>query len=338
MESKLQGRPLEGGTPHQGTVYLVCFAKAQTGGPEAIHQLAHTLRAQGRDARIVYMTFNDFNAVEQSPGIIAAHRIQVMDVPDKKPVAYDIYETVGETEMVDLPENTLVFPEAIPALHRLGARMRKCMWWLSVDNAERGIRQMGGMEALKAQPILHLVQSTYAERFLEGHGIAESYPLYDFTSPVFFATADPRPRLDRIVYNPSKGLEFVRALVSAAPDLPWTPIVRMTPAQVRDLLQTSKLYIDFGHHPGKDRIPREAAISGCCVLTNRRGAANYFRDVPIDEQYKFDDSAEAIPAVIAKIRDVLKSYDTHTKNFAYWRRCIRSEREEFETQVSRLFG
>ena len=30
---------------------------------------------------------------------------------------------------------------------------------------------------------------------------------------------------------------------------------------LRDLFGSSKLYIDFGEHPGRDRIPREAAAS-----------------------------------------------------------------------------
>ena len=35
-----------------------------------------------------------------------------------------------------------------------------------------------------------------------------------------------------------------------------------------------------------DRLPREAALAGCIVLTNREGAANYDKDVPLPSDLK----------------------------------------------------
>lgn len=36
-----------------------------------------------------------------------------------------------------------------------------------------------------------------------------------------------------------------------------------------------------------DRLPREATLAGCIVLTNREGAANYDKDVPLPSDFKF---------------------------------------------------
>lgn len=36
-----------------------------------------------------------------------------------------------------------------------------------------------------------------------------------------------------------------------------------------------------------DRLPREAALAGCIVLTNREGAANFDTDVPLPSEFKF---------------------------------------------------
>ena len=60
----------------------------------------------------------------------------------------------------------------------------------------------------------------------------------------------------------------------------------MTEREVEDCLSQAKVYIDFGGHPGKDRIPREAALCGCCVVTGRRGAAGNDVEVPINQSYK----------------------------------------------------
>ena len=42
-------------------------------------------------------------------------------------------------------------------------------------------------------------------------------------------------------------------------------------------------------HPGKDRMPREAALLGCCILTSTLGSADFFDDVPIMSEYKFEE-------------------------------------------------
>lgn len=62
-----------------------------------------------------------------------------------------------------------------------------------------------------------------------------------------------------------------------AQDLRWVPLIGMTTEEMRSCMSKSKVYIDFGNHPGKDRIPREAAISGCIVITGKRGAAAFAR-------------------------------------------------------------
>jgi hypothetical protein len=36
-----------------------------------------------------------------------------------------------------------------------------------------------------------------------------------------------------------------------------------------------------------DRLPREATLAGCIVLTNREGAANFDKDVPLPIEFKF---------------------------------------------------
>ena len=58
-------------------------------------------------------------------------------------------------------------------------------------------------------------------------------------------------------------------------------------------------YIDFGPHPGMDRLPREAALAGCIVITNREGAAAHDEDVPLPPEYKFRKfDVEAIHALL----------------------------------------
>ncbi len=104
------------------------------------------------------------------------------------------------------------------------------------------------------------------------------------------------------------------------------------------LLKRAKVYIDFGNHPGKDRIPREAAICGCCVITGKRGSAYYHNDVPIPDKYKFNDEDSSIPLVVNKIQDVLSDYDNVINDFKEYREFIKSEEDKFIQDAVNIFS
>jgi hypothetical protein len=107
--------------------------------------------------------------------------------------------------------------------------------------------------------------------------------------------------------------------------------------EVIKLLQKAKVYIDFGHHPGKDRLPREAAILGCCVITGKRGSAKFFEDVPIPDEYKFEDKEESIPEIIDKIKDCFENYEERYKDFEYYRQFIKNEPQKFIEDLRKIF-
>jgi len=111
----------------------------------------------------------------------------------------------------------------------------------------------------------------------------------------------------------------------------------MSNDEVYQNLISGKVYIDFGNHPGKDRFPREAAISGCCILTDRKGAAAYQKDVPILEKYKFNDNKKNIPNIVNQIEYCLNNYQEAIKDFDSYRDFIRQEKDIFKKDIIRLF-
>ena len=116
------------------------------------------------------------------------------------------------------------------------------------------------------QSIGHLCQSRYAAEFVKKQGILDFLFLSDCLNEDFLTSHAELSRDDRVLYNPSKGFWFTKKIIDANPDIDFVAIEGMTPAQTKSLMRTSKLYIDFGDHPGKDRLPREAAICGCCIV------------------------------------------------------------------------
>ena len=106
---------------------------------------------------------------------------------------------------------------------------------------------------------------------------------------------------------------------------------------MQELLGTSKVYIDFGNHPGKDRIPREAAIMGCCVITGKRGSAYFHEDVMIPDEYKFEDRLDAIPSIVELIQNCMTNYEERLLDFEQYRAYIKNEQKQFSKDVESVF-
>jgi hypothetical protein len=125
--------------------------------------------------------------------------------------------------------------------------------------------------------------------------------------------------------------------MSKAKYIKFVPISNMTRGEVIKTLLRAKVYIDFGHFPGPERIPKEAAILGCCVITGKRGSAAFFEDVPIPDEYKFEDREENIPKIIEKIRDCFENFEERYKDFDNYRQVIKNEPQKFVEDLRRIF-
>ena len=112
----------------------------------------------------------------------------------------------------------------------------------------------------------------------------------------------------------------------------------MTPEEVQQLLARAKVYIDFGNHPGRDRIPREAAVSGCCVVTGRRGAAGNPNDIAIDESFKFNDTDDNLIPIVERIKDIFANFRKNYESQRKYREQIMTERAEFDRDVKAAFN
>lgn len=315
-------------------VYVPCPAAHATGGTEILHQFVHQLRKRDIDARLFYY--------RAKKGVNPVH-------PRFAP-----YEPVYATEIEDNPRNILVVPETRTEYLYRYPMIRKVIWWLSVDffydtaDVDRwstllkmtGITRRFNLHKPEKVPVaLHLVQSHYAALHLEKHGIENYARLSDYLNASFFTNVpEVAPRENRILYNPLKGWEFTKQLISQAPELNWFPLINLTPKEVATVCHSSKVYIDFGQHPGKDRFPREAAISGCCVITGRKGAAGNDEDIPVPPSYKFTDSPENIPAILQQIRYCFDQYDRATRDFNAYRDIIRHQETDFNNDLQQLFA
>jgi hypothetical protein len=160
-------------------------------------------------------------------------------------------------------------------------------------------------------------------------------------SPAVIVTATPSQQILHrdidVVYNPAKGMHYTNEIIRrAGQTLQIVPIgkglngqIRMTGNEVTNLLCRAKVYIDFGPHPGMDRLPREAALAGCIVLTNREGAAGYDVDVPLPTEFKFGGLFN-VEKVYALLRDICVSSSSSNKSEE------EEEKRRYEVYVNKM--
>lgn len=309
-------------------IYISCPAYFVTGGTELLHQLAYAINKIKLGTAILYYCKVDTNSTKSTTA----------DPFLKYVTNTEIVNRFEEVE--DSSKNVLIVPEVFTTLLPFFSSIRKWIWWLSVDNffAMNGYSPKSRLLKYIREADLHLYQSEYANQFLKRRGLQNKEPLSDFLNNEFFVEKlnNSKNKLSIVAYNPLKGYEFTEKLINAAPEIKWVPIEKMSAVEVALLLRTAKVYIDFGSHPGKDRIPREAAIQGCCIITGKDGAANNEIDVPIYSKYKFKRVDNNILKIIDLIKSIFDNYTEHSKNFEDYRKTILNEKHIFEEEIKTL--
>ena len=310
-------------------IFVVCPGGVATGGPELLHQLVHELGELGQNAAISYYPFDS-----------------IFETPDRYR-HYNISSATPSNAVGDV----LVLPESATKLVGSFPRMNVVVWWLSVYNYYH-LPPQTGWRAWVPAPIAayfarlpirklsryaHLCQSEYARTHLLERGIAAQM-LSDYISlPTVPPAMSSRENL--VAYNPKKGVNITRRLVDSLPHVRFVPIENMSAQEVAKLLSCAKIYIDFGHHPGKDRMPREAAAAGACVVTGRQGSAANALDVPIPERFKIDEkSLDFVELVESRIEEIFVNFEIVTTEFEHYRAHIRDERDVFRRQCAEIFG
>ena len=300
-------------------IYIYTPQGFETGGIELLHQLCHELN--NHEDINAYIWYSD---------------------PNKAYIPSVYAEYGNEFRVTDLPPkgSVLIFPEAWA--RELNEKKYKdyvkVLYWESVYWYEYWIPKNLYMKF--PEGTIHIVQSWYAYWWLQGKYI-ESIYVTDYLNDEYMNADLSKPRKRQIVYNPKKGLEITKRIMAELPNEKFIPIENMTVAEIKSLMEESMLYIDFGNHPGKDRIPREAAMCGCCVITNREGSAAYYEDVAIPNEYRIDMTCEnSLDEAVRMIEYCLNHYDDSllSADFMEYRFRIIDEKVDFKEGVRKLIN
>jgi len=287
-------------------IYIKVPAGVIAGGCESQYHLVDSINNIGGNCSIVW----DNSNVEDP-------------IPDK----YKKYRVYTD-EIEDSSDNLIIYPEIWTDQIHTYKNIKKSIWWLSVDY------NYGKFQDFSDSNIIHFYQSFYALDFLQKNKVEKYLALFDYIPSKYTDSVyDVGNKKNIVCYNPSKGIEVTNKIKELNPDIEFVPLINMCEDQIIDTLKLSKVYIDFGNHPGRDRIPRESAILGNCIITNTEGSAGYYNDIPIDKKYK--------NVEVEKIGDVIKKcfvdYESIINEYSIYRSSIKNQREQLFNLAKQYF-
>lgn len=338
-------------------IYIVSSSKILSGGTESLHQLASELKKLGYDVYMYYKNphINEMVAKFKKYDVKVAKKIDddkknTIIVPETFTGFLGKFHNVKKViwwlsldfHFLSTPDKRAIKflkKRKLPIIFRKIVELGMLLFsYSSLDDYKLINLSLNGNKCY------HLYNCEYVKNYLVEKGIDRSRMSYlcgPIGEPHFFHTDNLTKEDNKILYNPAKGYEFTTNLISyvkeQSPEFKFIPLKNMTLEQMIKEQCSAKLYIDFGFFPGPERLPREAVLHKCNVLTSREGAAANNIDVPILSEYKFNMSNETIQIIYEKIWFCMKHYESIVDDFDEYRKKVYSQREYFEEDI-KLFA
>lgn len=334
-------------------IFVADAIGARTGGPEACHQLVSTVNELGGEAVIFPLRGYEEAAPEPE---------------------YARYECDIVRRVPDRPRGHVVIPEVWPTAAARFRGHLMTMWWLSVDNSPLRVTsrwvnrhqpevQAGGPRepalpqsigirlrtrvrdvarqtklsaaeaAVKRSRVSHIAQSSYAAAFCRDAFNRCSPIVSDYLRPIDWS--DNWAGGDGTVwFNGAKGRGLVTDLARRAPHIRFCPIEGMSFNEVIENLSRGSAYLEVGHLPGRDRLPREAARLGVPVVMLQRGAGQFADDFPYLDQTRVPVGHVWQNRLLRTLEGVLADPVEAAQDQKAFRAWVGCDRDRFLSEVS----
>ena len=296
-----------------------CPSKLATGGTEGIHHLVSELNNCGANAKILY----------------------VGDLNNPQPKKYaEEYNCPYITEFPKGYKGVVIFPE-VWGNKVIDQQYRECQTvinWQGIDvyNWNTPTDKLGLF--LNNKSTIHITMSEYGMNFLKGLDLSP-IKIPDCINDGYLKDLNGDfNRKDSVLYNPvsvklTRFQETVMSRCTTELGIKFKMLEGYSQAELIDLMQHSKLYIDFGAFSGRERLPREAVMCGCCIITSNQGTAKYYLDNAIPDKYKIENTDRAIEM----IKYVLHNYELCKPDFDEYRKLMHKDKEDYPIKVKEFY-
>lgn len=340
-------------------VFVLCPANYVTGGPDALHQIVFYLNGLGVNSTIAYIADGNSDIeIPQPYKVYINSFVTIKEIVDSQENLIIIPERFAYLANEYKRAKVFIWWLSVDNNFDRSSWLYKAFYTLTFplryilkNSYYKGNAKKYFIDVLKLKAynfkneqenISHMCASYYALDYVGGRSKRPVYRAIEPISKKFLEQYNEQRndlslenRSDIILYNPKKSGKYVETLQNKYSDLAFFPLVGLSQNELIEKYKCSKLYIDFGPFPGAERMPKEAVLYGCAIITGRHGAASFHGDVPIDEAYKF--SEEEHDAVYKKIKYLLDHYDEAYKDFDEYREVVLNLETGFIRSLKELF-
>lgn len=343
-------------------IYVFCPNDYVSGGPDALHQIVYYLKQIGCAAEIVYFsqTRNKDFSIPKPYQKYTSSFLKEDEVEDSQKNAVIITETfVGLAKRfkfctvfiwwLGVNNNVLhanFFWKAFFFISLPLRIVKNFKYYRShfLDAIQKTLKKTPYSFRNEQRNVKHICASFHAYDYVSKRTKKEVTigiePLSKFFLELYNENKNEIPSIERndvVLYNPKRCGYFVRYLSKFLPKIKFEPLTGLTQKELVSKYMTSKLYVDFGAFPGAERIPKEAVLYGCAIITGKRGASFFHGDVPIPDEYKFGKPNKQIHQIAEKICFVLQNYEKVYSDFDEYRETILNLEENFKKSLGNIF-
>ena len=348
-----------------GNIYIMAPAGTATGGPEGLHQLAYALKKNlNLNIMMYYVPKNVDNPVhgnykeysidytkniedESSNLLIIPESFEYLNLAkDFKKIKKIIWwlsidnylGTRFHYKNPKLLRSLIKIPYRI--IYLFNKLTNNFFGIYTIQDYIKFLYKWSNISKHKevSQSDLNLMQSNYAFNYLNNK-LPNIDLLIDYQKDIFFRHLDfdKTKKENLICYYPYKSNAFMKKIVQNNSKFKFVSLVSLSTDEIIEVLKKTKIYIDFGYHPGKDRLPRESVLLGNCIITNKKGSAYNNEDIPILDEFKFNETYLNLKKINHKIISIFENYEEEYKKFLLYYNKICAEKETFNTQVKNIF-
>jgi hypothetical protein len=193
---------------------------------------------------------------------------------------------------------------------------------------------------------LHIAQSMYAKEFLLSHGIDNNdimllrEPLEEeFLDVAKIVKHDIKSNV--IAWNSRKAYPVAPKLVNILRKRGHIVLELKNVGKERmiKILLKSKVFIDVGIHPGRDRPPREAIALDSITIINNHGGCYHYEDCAVPEKFKWNcyfDCKLDYNKHVEDIEHYLENYEYYIKQFQVSKQLVLSEPYVYQSDVKHI--
>jgi hypothetical protein len=193
---------------------------------------------------------------------------------------------------------------------------------------------------------IHILQSYYVYNFLTN--VAKTSRMFFLHEPLEddylnFSMSKDRKE-DIVTWNTRKAYPITLKVIKALKKnkVHVVELENVGKGNMINILAKSKIFIDIGIHPGRDRPPREAVVLGNIAVVNNHGGCFYYDDCMIEQPFKVDCYTESRcnidPKKVAEdILHYMQNYEYYyKKHFTKFRDYILEEPKLYQKEIEQL--